>query len=228
MLFDVLFSQVEWTPYGLQCQDAETAKKLHSFLREAILDRHVYVSKIISFTFDISNPINAGSNRSVGRNINVGESFTDIIINLQDKVFIQTNATSARIDLEAKENTLLNAKFKDRSGDLNVLYTDPKVCRLVNGTGAMHVALAYDHGFRTMDKNSDDKPKSHFPCYTDFSIADYFRIPPMDKGSTLVPIRYYHNANSDALRSILYKWLVPDNRSNLEDEEKVWLQHYAL
>lgn len=226
MLSDILMSQVQWTPYGIVCRDSEQAKMLHKFLREAILDRHVYISKAVSFTFDISNPVNAESNKSIGRNANIGESFPDIINNLSDKVFYKTNAKHAKIDLFAKNNTMSDSRFMNRIEELEVLYINPNICRLIAGTGALHINIDYNCGFSSMSDNSATKPKSHFPCYTDFSIAEYFRIPPMEKGASLVPIRYYYNATPDVLQSILIKWLLPENRDQIKEEEKLWLQRY--
>ena len=232
MLFDLLSNDSAWTDYGINLPDQTTAKQVHKFLREALLDRHIYVTKVTAFKFDMTEHITASRKCTVGRKVVVGESYPEVLNNLQNKVFYRTGASSAIADLGTGVNSLDSVAFQFRGSELPVLYDNPYLCRVIKGTGKLHVKLVWDCGFRDMNANSHKfesrENTDYFPCYTDFSLNEFFRIPPMAQNSTMVCIRCYHNASLDAFRMMLVKWLHANNRAKLREEERQWLSNCGL
>lgn len=227
MILQNILNDFTWTDYGIQCPDAYTAKAVHSFLREAILDRHIYINKIVGFKIKAASVMRAHAGTYIARHKQLAESYPEILTMLLDKVFLDTFDTELSAVLSQGANNLNTVNFTDSNGKVvDVLYTNPDICRVIEKNCVLQVKSVYDCGYRDMRLNSKKIGSEYFPCYTDFTLAEYFKIPPLIPGSTLVPIRFYHGANKEQLRGILTKYLVTIQTGGLRKEEKEWLQNF--
>lgn len=218
-----------WTPYGIQCGDPLIAKKVHRFMRQAILDRHVYINKIIGFTIKTNNTFRAGTGDYITRHEQIGESYPELMISLQDKIFLDTNAKELDVDLETGMNNVDNSIFRDvaTGKTATVLYENCNICRCLKKSTILRVEIQYDCGFRAMPENCNYLDNSYFPCYTDYSLAPFYRVLPMEPGATLVPIRYCNKATEGQLKDILNTWSVYIKSGSVKMEEKEWLQSFG-
>lgn len=229
MIIDYILNNITWTPYGLECGNPNTAKVVHKFLREAVLDRHIYVSKVVGFAIKTNNTFRPFSGMSIARHKQIGESYPEIMVNLQDKVFLNDNADCLDTLLTTGMNTVTDNPFGDlRDYKAEVLYVNPNICRCLMKETIFRVQLQYDCGYRSMAENSKSLGNEFFPCYTDYSLVDYFRVLPMSPGSTLVPLRYYNGATEAQFKDILTKWLLHIKTNSLKKEESLWMQNFTL
>lgn len=229
MILNTILNSIAWTPYGLVCPDAVTAKVIHKFMREAVMDRHICISKVIGFTIKSNNTIRSAGNASIARHKQIGESYPELMCHLLDKVFINVNTDTLDMLLSVGMNTLENNCFGNlREYSAEVLYTDAGVCRCLKNDAILRVWLQYDCGYRGMASNSKILNKEFYPCYTDYSLEEYVRVLPMMRDQTLVPIRYYNGMTEEIFKNILSKWLVHLSTSSLKKEEKLWLQNFTL
>ena len=86
-----ILNELQWTPYGIACPDAKTAHTVHKFLREAVLDRHIYLSKIIGFAVKSSTHFSVYSGTYIARHVQLGESYPELTVKLSDKIYYQLN-----------------------------------------------------------------------------------------------------------------------------------------
>jgi hypothetical protein len=229
MILRAIVNDLTWTPYGIQCADYKTAHIVHKFLREAVLDRHIYVSKIIGFTVNSNNTFRTHSGMSIARHKQLGESYPEIMVNLLDKVFLDSTSDFLDTLLVAGMNTVVDQPFGDlRDYKAKTLYTNPNICRCLDKEAVFRVHVKYDCGYKSMAENSKSLSKEFFPCYTDYSLADYVRVLPLTPGESLVPIRYYNGADIQTLKDILTKWFIYKQESGLKKEELLWMQSFTL
>lgn len=227
MILEDILNKLTWSPYGIQCPDIYTAKLVHKFMREAVLDRHIYISKVIGFAVKTNNTFRPFAGTYIARHKQIGESYPEVMVNLLDKVFLNTSKTQLDTILSVGSNTTLNCNFDDGEGNIvDVLSTKPDICRCLDKQTVFRVKLQYDCGFRDMARNTKDLKPEFFPCYTDFSLADYVRILPMQPGTVLVPIRYYNGMTEEKFKDILGKWLLYIQTKSLKGEESLWLQSF--
>lgn len=229
MILQTILSDLPWTPYGIQCGDARTAAIVNQFLREAILDRHVYVSKVVGFTIKTNNTFRPYAGTYIARHKQVGDSYPELMLNLQDKVFVNTGLTTASTVLKPGDNTMETNVFGDlREIEAKALYTNNRICRCLEKEAILSCMLVYDCGYMHMATSSHIMKPEYFPCNVDYFIGDYFRILPPRRGDTIVQIRYYHGATEQDLRDILSKWFVAIATNSVREVEKIWLQRFVL
>lgn len=223
MILQNIINNYTWNPYGIQCADAHTAKIVHAFLREAILDRHVYTNKIIGFKIKAAATSRPHAGTYIARHKQLAESYPEILTMLLDKVFLNTFDDEISATLSQGPNTVNDVYFLDSNGTIvNALFTRPELCRVIEKNCVLQLKTAYDCGFRDMRQNSKKIGPEYFPCYTDFSIADYVKVLPIKPGDTLVPIRYYHGANPDMLKQILTNYMIYIQSGSVKRSEKWW------
>lgn len=224
-----LIMGLQWTSYGIQCPDAQVAHKVHRFLREAILDRHVYISKVIGFTIQTNNTFRASTGDYITRHEQIGESYPEMMVKLQDKVFL--NAGSKYLDsvLTTGMNDVVSSPFGGFGSDniTEVLYENPETCRCLKKETILRVAIMYDCGYKHASENCKNFDKTFYPCNTDFSLAPFFRVLPMVPGSVLVPIRYYNGATESQLKDILNKWSLYMKTGSIKEVERLWWQDFV-
>ena len=80
MILETVLNKLEWTPYGIQCPDIMTAKIVHKFVREAVLDRHIYLNKVIGFTINTNNTFRPFAGTYIARHKQIGESYPEIMV----------------------------------------------------------------------------------------------------------------------------------------------------
>lgn len=229
MVLSAIVNDLTWTPYGIECNNPDTAHLVHKFLREAVLDRHICVNKVIGFAVKTNNTFRPYSGVSIARHKQIGESYPEVMINLLDKVFLNTTKDYLDTMLVAGMNNVVDQPFGDlRDYSAETLYVNPKICRCLMKETVFRVRIQYDSGYRSMQENSKCLSDEFFPCYTDYSVASFFRIPPMQKGSTLVSIRYYNGATEGHFKDILSAWLVYSQSGSLKKEDALWLRSFAL
>lgn len=227
MLLETILNKLEWTPYGIACPNPETAKIVHKFMREAVLDRHIYLSKVIGFTINSNNTFRPYAGTYIARHKQIGESYPEIMVMLQDKVFVNTSCNELTAALGTGMNTVLTSPFQsDRDTVVETLYVNPEICRCLTKQTNFKVKIEYDCGYRDMATNSKRISQDYFPCYTDYTLHEYVRVLPMEEGSTLVPIRYYNNMSIDTFKQILTKWFIYIQTNSLKKEESLWLQNF--
>lgn len=228
----------QWTPYGIMCPDVHTARVVHRFLREAVMDRHIYISKIIGFSFDNNDLTRVGNGEYITRHQQIGESYSELIVVLGNKVFLDPFASSYTVSLTTGVNTLYgDSVFKNTlNQEAEVVFTDPTVCTCLKGTNTMHVLTIYDCTYRDTARNSfvikslakknNQKRGNFFPCFTDHCLNDFVRILPMMNGDTLVPVRFYNGMTQVQFQKILSNWNSIVKSGNIRNEEKLWLQNF--
>lgn len=229
ILEDIL--DMHWSPYGIACGDMNVTAKVRKFLREAVLDRHIYITKVVGYVLSSNNILRVSSGSYITRHEKLGESYSEIMVNLLDKVFLYSNDSEARIELECGMNTMHNNKFIDKSGkDIETLYVNDKVCRVLDGNIQLKLAMSYDCGYKSMPDNSKLLDSKYFPCYTDFSLQDYVRVPPRPRTGDLgvVELRYLNGMTEQIFKDILTKWLSYYKAGDIKEEERIWLQHSVL
>ena len=193
-MLDMILDKLSWNPYGIVCPDSATAKKVHKFLREAILDSHVYITKVVGFSVSESNNAKTNSGNMIARHSNVGESYPEIMTNLSDKIFLDTQEDTYVMKLHQGLNTLNDNSFEGKLFDptAKVLYSKPDICCCLSKETMFELKLKYDCGYSSMATNSALIDGEYFPCYTYFTLEPYVRILPMLPGATVVPVRYYN------------------------------------
>ena len=227
MILETVLNNLQWTPYGIQCPDANTAKIVHKFMREAVLDRHIYLSKVIGFSINTNNTFRAYTGNYIARHKQIGESYPEIMVNMQDKIFVNVSETVLDSTLQTGVNTVETSPFWRAYNDfVETLYANPNICRCLTKETNFKVKLEYDCGYRSMTANSKNLSSEYFPCNTDYTMHQFVRILPMDVGSTLVPIRYYNGLTEETFKSILRKWLIYIQTNSLKKEESLWLQSF--
>lgn len=229
MIVQSILSDMQWTPYGIQCNSEKTASIVNLFMREAILDRHITVSKIAGFAIKTNNTFRPYAGTYIARHKQIGDSYPEVMLNLQDKVFINTGLYRASTLLTVGDNTMDKNVFGDlRDITAEALYTNNRICRCLDKEAILECILVYDCGYMNMAQSSKVVKSEYFPCTVDFYIGDFFRVLPPVPGSTLVQIRYYNGATEKNLREIMEKWFVWIQTGGIKGDEKLWLQSFVL
>lgn len=229
MFLQDILDNAQWTEQGIVCSNADSAWCVYKFIREAILDRHIYHSKVIGFCIQGTTVERSHVHRTISRNKQIGESYPEIVVNLLDKVFLDTSSSHLLNTLQAGNNVMGTQKWgANRDSETDVLYVNPNICRCLRDSCTLKVQIAYDCGYRSMAQNSNSLGKQFFPCYTDYSLQEYVRVIPMTYGSNVVKINYYNNMTVDKFKGILSKWSEHCKSKDIKKEELVWLQSFEL
>ena len=78
MILDDILDKYQWSPLGIITPDAVTARKVFKFLREAILDNHIYVTKAIGFKFDSNYTARSHTGTYIARHVQIGDSYAEV------------------------------------------------------------------------------------------------------------------------------------------------------
>lgn len=222
MILQDIINNLQWTEFGVICSNPQSAKLVHKFLREAVLDRHIYINKVIGYHIMSGTSIRSYANKTISRHKQIGESYPEIVVLMKDKVFL-SDVKESITTLKTGLNRMSTNTWTDVDG---VLFTDDTICRCLNGECRFKVTLQYDCGFRSMAQNSNVLDGKFFPCFTDYSLQEYVRVLPMQPGTTTVPIRYYNGMTVDTFKSILSKWAEYIQQHGLKKEEQEWMQNF--
>lgn len=220
--------ELQWTPYGIECGNTALCKKAHKFLREAVLDRHIYLYKAIGFQFTEKSGFRLGNSNYVIRHEIIGESYPEVSVNLSDKVFMAANSGPVDVNLKVGMNMCDTSAFLQNNGDVETMYTNNRICQLLKGSCHLKIHIARGHGYVSMSDNSKLLDASYFPMHTDYSLNDYVRIPPIEEGDTLVPIRYYNKMTPDKLKYFVAEWRALVQSYAVDKEEAAWVRRFTL
>lgn len=226
ILKDIIYSYA-WTPYGIVCPDVNSMKLAHKFLREAILDRHLYVCKVIGFEIKSNVMSRAHAGTYIARHKQIAESYPEIMLNLQDKVFLTPNSKDLQCELKSGENKITTVGFMDADKNpVPALYTREDICRVIDKTCTLKLKVVYDCGYRYCQQNSKKVGSECFPSYTDFSVHEFFRILPPEPSGTTINLRYYNGATEASLKQLLAQYWSAIQSGSLRKEEREWLQNF--
>ena len=228
MTFDI-FDKQTWNEAGIICRDAETTKRLHKFLREAVLDRHIYLNKAVCFRFMSTEADKRSDITNIARDRAIGDSYFQMILNIKDLIVLNTEVKSVKFNLHKGENFTTDSQFYESRTPYDVIYTNPYLCRCLRGEVILELKLQYDCGYAPIEKNSGlvTGRSNYFPCFTDYSLQEYVRILPMDPAgdARTIPIRYYNGFTKEQFQTLLKSWLAIAKRDKREEEQK-WLEKY--
>lgn len=224
MILDKILNECVWDDYGVKCANANEALVIHKFLREAILDKHMYIGKVIGYEVRSGNSIRTITTTYIARHVQIGESYPELMINLSDKVFLCSNSGKVSTKVSTGLNKISNVQFLDDKKNLvNVLYEKEDICTVLKDYCTLDLVVSYDCGYNSMSSNSKVLDKNYFPCYTDFSVSEYFRVLPPEFGSDKVLIRYYNKATKEILQYMLIQWRNAVANKSVRKEELTWL-----
>ena len=235
ILSEVIQSAPNWDASGYRCSDAEQYRRFHRFLREAVLDRHIPHYKVIGVSYIKSDKSikRLRSFVNIEGNDSVGESFPELMLNLQDKVFIPKQEPTRNLQeytcTAAKGfNSAASTKFMIANTEVAVpaLYTHDRVCTVMNDTVILQLHVYYSCGYMDMSRASHLLNKGVFPFYVDYSLQNYIRIlPPMPNvNDNVIHIRFYNGMTKEIFLGILRDWEKSLSTIDFGTEEKLWLQ----
>lgn len=234
ILSEVIQHSAAWDSVGYHCTDAEQYRRFYRFLRQAILDRHIPQSKVIGVSYIKSDKSikRLKSFVNIEGNDSVGESFPELMLNLQDKIFLPTQAPSRTLKqysctLPTGVHTIMDSKIQDaEQRAVPVLYTKPDMCTVMNDSVIIELHIYYGCKYMDMSATSHLLTKNVFPFYVDYSLQDYIRILPRRPEDTdnTIKIRMYNGMTKDLFIQLLYDWETALSNIDFGTEEKLWLQ----
>lgn len=228
MILNYILSELPWTKYGIQCSNPNEALLVNKFMREAILDRHIYISKVVGFTIKTNNTFRPYVGTYIARHKQIGDSYPELMLNLQDKVFINTDLTRLGTVITTGDNTMQTNVFGDlRDVTVKTLYTNDRICRCLDKEAILELILVYGCGYYDMQHSSSILTPEYFPCNVDFYLGDFFRVLPPRRCESTVQIRYFNGATEEDLKDILTKWFVTTQTNCIVEEEKLWLSSFG-
>lgn len=224
LLDNIINGTVQITEKGIQCATPDGAWRVFNFMRQAILDRHIYISKAVGVQFvkDVHAKASVNGNIHIEGYYNCGESYPELMVHLSDKIYLVPPNTES-IDIQCNPGVV---NVPDVLNTAGVLYRDPYMLRVLTNSMVMRLILKYDCGFRTMSYNSKVSSKM-FPFYTDNSLADFVRVLPMERGQTFVPMKFLHGMNVVKFNMILKNWHTAIVARDINKEELLWLQRFG-
>lgn len=224
LLDDIVSGAVQITEQGIQCATPDGAWRVFNFMRQAILDRHIYITKAIGVQFvnDVHAKATIGGNIHIEGYYNCGESYPELMVNLSDKIYLVPSNLEV-LDITCNPGVV---NVQDVLNAQGVLYTNPYMLRVLSNAMVMRLTLKYDCGFRTMSYNSRIS-SNMFPFYTNNSLDQFVRVIPMRKGETFVPMRFRHGMTPQKFMQILTNWQRAASARDIAKEELIWLQNFA-
>lgn len=220
MIVETLIKDVAWTKTGVHCDDEKLGKRLYDFLFELILDSHLYVTKIIGF--QIEN--RSGKSRAgtyIARNMQIGESYAEMMNNLQDKVFLDVTTPIIKVDVSC-------GIVRPADMPCKTLYKRDYICRVLDSECTLVLKLATDCGYKIMEDTSKQLDSKFFPMNTYFNIMDYVRIIPKVNSYKDIELRYYNGMSADTLKSMLVRYMGLIQSMNISEEEEKWVSSFTL
>lgn len=225
-MLNYILNDAVWTPYGIQCSSPAVAKNVHKFLREAVLDRHIYISKVIGFAVRGDNGNQLCSGTYIARHINMGDSYPELSVVYSDKVFLTQNK-SVNLHLHVGGNNISELACT-ANPSVEVLYVNDYAGRALTQSAIVCLQLMYSSGYRSMADNSKVLSSEFFPCNTDFSLQEFVRVLPFGPGevTNVVPVRFYNNMTQAQFRDILTQWLIYSKSSMANGDELKWMHSF--
>ena len=227
MLIHRILNELKVTSEGVTCSSEEERRVVHKFLREAVMDRHIPVYKVTGIAITSLTAKSVYTSSQIARNKQIGESYAELTVNMLDKTFIVSNNDTLTADLHIGENFLPDVKFKAYNKEAMCFYTNPRLCRVIDGNVGMKIAIERGTGYKSMASNSETLKSGYFPCNTDFSINEFVRVLPIVDG-VHIPIRYFNGFNVDMFNALLTLWRIDIDNKVVSEEDKPWLYSFEI
>lgn len=218
----------------------DKAMKAHKFLREAILEREVPITKAIGVEF-VLDPSSTSGKEPLSREASIplegyskcGESYPELMVNLQDKVWLTSRyidyflghaeeSSDCRMNAPTLEMQVHNhSLYQDKSMPVCLMLKDKVFRNMYNDRLAIKIHVAYGRGLVSLSRNSRRlmslvpkiASREAFPFQTDYSLAPFIRVLPVRQYTESVPIMCLHGMTGELFRGVLVDWL-----NFLEDE----------
>lgn len=224
VLNDILNQGVQIVPNGFQCSTPDGAMKVFKFIREAVLDRHIYITKAVGvrFTNDVHSKADSDGKVHIEGYYNCGESYPELMLNFNDKVFL-TDPSTEIITIPCRVGRMSIDKVMDAD---SILYQNPYIAQVLSNSMSIELAVRYSCGFSSMSENSKVS-SDMFPFMTDYSLSEYVRVLPMLYGETLIRLKFLHGMTMVKFINILRKWNLLAEQYRIKKEELIWLQSFG-
>lgn len=222
MIVAEVLSDLQWQKDGLSCPDADKLFRLYGFIRELILDSHLPVTKVIGYSI-INKTQRNKAGTYISRNIQIGESYAELVNRFSDKIVFGPNITELKFNLSCG-----HIKMSDiiEQTQHKILYTNEDLCTVVNGDCQLILQFQTNCGFRDMQQNSSILSAEFFPMYTYFNLNEYIRVLPMLRGATKIPLRFYHGMTVDLLKSLMMRYSMLISQQAMSEEELTWVLNF--
>lgn len=225
MLIHKILNELKVTDRGIMCRSEQERKLVHKFIREAVMDRRIPVYKVTGVAITSLTAKSVYTASQIARNKQIGESYVELAVNMLDKTFIVTNNDTLTADLHVGENSLPKVQFKAYNKEAKCFYTNPKLCRVIDGNVGMKIAIERSTGYKSMAQNSETLKSGFFPCNTDFSINDFVRVLPVVDG-IYVPIKFFNGFDVDMFNALLILWRIDIDKKIVNEGDKEWLYSF--
>lgn len=220
MIVDTVLEQFDWSGSSLSNPDPELTYDAYRFIRELILDSHLYVTKVVGFYIK-NKSMRSKSGTYIARNVQIGESYAEMMVKLSDKLFISMPETDFNVNIH--EGVVKASDITDLPGSGKLLYTVDDICRVTTGDCTLCLKLQTNCGYRGMKQNSSELPNDYFPMNTYFNIYDYVRVLPMMYGSTKIPLRLFNGMTLDILKVLITQYHDAILSEMISEEELKWV-----
>lgn len=220
MIVEALMKDIVWGSSGVTCPDEATGKIIYDFLFEAILDSHIYMTKPIGFSVQNETAHNR-LGTYIARNSQIGESYTEMGTNLQDKIFLETLEPIVKVKGTKGVMTCSDIQTP-------VLFSKNYLCRVLDGSVTLHLKLCTNCGYMTMQNTSKQLDSKFFPMNTYFNLGDYVRVIPKTGSYRDITLRYYNGMDADKFKSILGRYMGMIQQEFVSEEEAEWVHSFAL
>lgn len=224
MIVDNLLEDFTWGQSGLSTSDPQKAFTMFQFIRQLIMDSHLYVTKIIGFSVT-NRTMRSHTGTYIARNVQLGESYAEMMVKLSDKLIINTNENELVFDVKKGVIKASELPMKDNS---KILFVKDDMCRVITGTCVLNFRLQTDCGYRDMQQNSNELPSQYFPMNTYFNIMDYVRVLPMMYGSTEIKLRLCNGMSMDILKMMIARYKGLLESQYVSEEELQWAQSFVV
>lgn len=228
MILEDILNTYQWSPYGIECPTHEAFLFAHTFLREAVLDRHINVCKVIGFEVISPTSTRAHVGTYIAKHQLMGESYPELMVLFGDKIFLTDQSKDISCEVKCGPNSMNQMQLVSDGEPVQAIYVNPHVCRVLDKFCKINFKVLYDCGYRSSQANSKRIGSKYFPCYTDFSLEDFVRILPPDltPSNRTIAIRYYNGCTPEIFRDLLDKYWKTIQSGAQRKEEKEWLQSF--
>lgn len=216
------FTDVEYIPPA-----SVEPLKAFKFLREAVMDARIPVTKIIGFSLTCSTEYTRIT--AEGRTGLTLESLVQIATNFTDKILAQDVPNIIACNIPKGRLTADKTLTNFTGFDFNFLYTESEILSATQDL-SLYLFTLTSTGYRTMLDNSDtmrridrENSSSYFPIASYHSLSDFIRFTPFDGH---IHYRFYHGATPSLLKASLDRLLSAQQSLELSEEVSEWLSGY--
>lgn len=225
MILSKLIDGCTWSNNSVIVNNPAEARFIHKLLRELVLDSHLYVTKVTGFYITSVTKDRMHGGVQIARDNNLGDSYLEVMANLQDKVFLSSSAEELKIPLQVGVNTLNDVSVLCNQNPIKTLCVDPYICRVLDSECTLHVSCLTFTGYRSIQQNSG-KASKYFPTYTYFNMSDYVRVLPLPPNESIIQLRFYNGYTMELFKSQVEETIILHKSGNVSNKERKWLQSF--